>query len=372
MLVLCDPFSLSVQPSRDINPTSSKIENQQSKGHPTLTTHASNQGVVFKKTLGTYYVNVDGETVVCSISTKLRRELIYPIADPAGFRHRVMDVEDIKMVDPVAVGDQVVFAEAVSGDSAARSGMITEVLPRRNKLTRQAPGKKPLEQVVVANVDQVVAVFAAAQPKPKWNMLDRYLASAEACQIPAVICLNKVDLVEGKRPMLEIVQEAEGYRAMGYRVILTSAHTSVGIEEFRSVIGGRTSVFVGMSGVGKTSLLNSLQPGLGLRVHTINTDLDKGRHTTTHLEMFALDSGGGIIDTPGMKVFGLWNIAPEDIALLYPDLRPYVGTCKFGLDCAHEHEPGCAIRSAVESGKISPRRYESYLHLREHPLAEDK
>lgn len=359
-----------VNPEHVTESLSQSIDHSISKENIVSEHTLTNQGIVYKKTLGTYFVRTNTETVVCSISSKLRRELVYPIADPAGFRRRVMDVEDIHVVDPVAVGDEVVFSEAVSGDST-RAGMISEVLPRRNKLTRQAAGRKPLEQVVVANVDQVVAVFAAAQPKPKWGLLDRYLASAEACEIPPVIAITKSDLVSGKRAEREVLEEVENYRAMGYPVIVTSTVNNTGLDEFTALVNGRVSVFVGMSGVGKTSLLNALQPGLGLRVNAINTEIDKGRHTTTHLEMFALDTGGGIIDTPGMKVFGLWNIEPEDIALLFPDIRPYVGRCKFGLKCQHEHEPGCAVTQAVARGNISQRRYESYLYIRENPQVGD-
>lgn len=322
-----------------------------------------NQGIIFKKSTGTYYVNAAGETVVCSISATLRKQLVYPIADPSSLRRRVQDVHDIKLVDPVAVGDVVTFTDTESGDDT-RAGRIDTILPRKNKLTRQYPGKKPLEQVIVANIDQTVAVFAAAQPKPKWNLLDRYLASAEASEVPAVIAITKFDLVRGKRAESAILEAVEMYRDMGYPVLLTSAEDGIGIDAFRDIAVGRISVFVGKSGVGKTSLLNALQPDLGLKVSAINTTIDKGRHTTTHLELFYLDAGGAVVDTPGMKQFGLWNVIPEDLPDFFVEMRPYIGECRFGLSCQHDHEPGCAIKQAVENGHISEQRYASFLALR--------
>jgi len=325
-----------------------------------------NTGIVFKKSTGNYAVNVNGQTVMCAISSKLRKVLIMPTADRSSVPYqKVQAVRDIEAVDPVAVGDVVSFID--NGDS---TGLIMEVHERKNALTRRAPGPKPLEQVIVANVDQVMIVFAAAQPRPKWNMLDRYLASAEASEVPAVICITKIDLVRGKRDETEIIEEVQNYRAMGYTVLVNSASTGVGVYEFEQAIVGRTSALVGMSGVGKSSLLNAVQPGLGIRVNEINTNLDKGRHTTTHLEMFALDKGGAVVDTPGMKQFGLWDVEPEEVALLFAEMRPFVGTCKFGLKCTHTNEPGCGIVRAVLDGDISARRHQSYIYMRDHLEAE--
>ena len=328
----------------------------------------NNTGLVFRKLLGTYMVMTEnGAVITCSISSRLRKHLIYPTRDRSslGFL-KVVDVEDIQLVDPVAIGDQVVFV-----DAGHDSGMITEILPRKSKLTRRAAGTKPLEQVIVANADQMVAVMAAAQPNPNWNLLDRYIASAEACELPTLICLTKIDLVRGKKQEREIVRIGEEYAAMGYDVLLTSASTGEALDEIRQALSGKLSVFIGKSGVGKTTLLNALQPQLGLRVGEINTQYDKGRHTTTHLEMFPLDTGGYIVDTPGMKQFGLWAIEPEDVPELYREIASHMGRCKFGADCTHSHEPGCAIKQAIERGTISQRRYQSYLYLRDHLYAEE-
>lgn len=334
------------------------------------------RGAVHKKTLGHYFVQAEGREVVCSISSLLRRQLIYPIADPGSLRPVVVGVKDIREVDPVAVGDNVTFVEAEDG-----SGVITDIAPRRSKLSRRAAGAKPLEQVLVANADQVVPMFSAAKPKPKWAMLDRYLVGAEAAGLESAIAITKLDLAD--RDDLE--EEMRVYRDIGYRVVLSSTVTGEGVEDMRDVLGGKLSVFVGKSGVGKTSLLNALQPGLGLRVQETGGTTGKGKHTTTNLAMFPLDGGGSIVDTPGMREFGLWNVvgagADTDrtgskragegaggragaLASLFPEMRPYLGACQFHSDCTHTHEPGCAIKAAVESGAVSDARYVSYQKLR--------
>jgi ribosome biogenesis GTPase / thiamine phosphate phosphatase len=315
------------------------------------------QGIVYKKTIGNYVVHAGERVITCSISSRLRKELIYPIADPGSLSHIVRGVDSIKTVDPVAVGDIVRFVDTQDG-----SGLIVEVLPRRNRLSRINPGTKRLEQVVVANLDQVVPIFAAVQPEPKWNLLDRYLASAESLGLASMICITKMDLLDGDMHLLD---EVETYRKIGYPVILTSVASGLGLDDLRAALRGRLSVFIGKSGVGKTSLLNALQPGLGLRVNEVSQATEKGKHTTSNLAMFPLDIGGSVVDTPGMREFGLWNVNEDDLALLFPEMRALVGTCRFGMGCAHTHEPGCSIRKAVEDGQVNTRRYQSYLRLRE-------
>jgi ribosome biogenesis GTPase / thiamine phosphate phosphatase len=300
--------------------------------------------------------------VVCELSNRIRKQLIYPTADPGSLHHRVKKVVELEHMDPLAVGDEVRYLLAEDG-----KGLIVELLPRRNKLTRRSAVPKPLhhgahpfEQIIVTNVDQVVCVMSAAQPEPKWNLMDRYLASAESAEIPALICITKLDLLEpSDRYLMEAIGE---YQQIGYAHVLTSSVSGDGIGEVRAHLLGRVSAMVGKSGVGKTALLNALQPGLGLRVKEVNQVTGKGRHTTTNLEMFPLDGGGAIVDTPGTREFGLWNF-DDDLALLFREMQPLVGRCRFGLDCQHDEEPGCAIRQAVMDGRISPRRYQSYLQL---------
>ena len=322
----------------------------------TATTKTMLQGVVFRKSLGRYDVHAGDETVACSVSSKLHKHLLYPTADAGSLHPRVVAVMDIQEQDPIAIGDRVHFLPA--GD---RIGMIMEVMPRSSVLSRRAAGAKPLEQIMAVNAGWIVPVIAAARPAPSWELLDRYLAAAEQAEVPACIAITKMDLVD--RNAFEA--ELSVYRRAGYRVIATSAETGAGIEELRALLSGQISVLTGKSGVGKTSLLNAVQPGLGLRVGEVGRATNKGKHTTTHLEMFPLHGGGSIVDTPGMREFGLWNVHAGEVASLFPELRPLVGTCRFGMGCSHRHEPSCAIRAAVEQGIIPLRRYKSALSLAE-------
>ena len=316
-------------------------------------------GIVFRKTRGHYTVHTNGRELDCELSSLIHKQLIYPTADPTSLRQKVQAVREIEHVDPIAIGDRVRFLDA--GQSR---GIITEILPRSSKISRPAtvPGQHAFEQVIASNVDLILPVFAVADPTPKWGLLDRYLVSAESSELAAVIVITKIDLAWKNK---EFDSELDAYRRAGYRILQVSATTGQGIEELKQTLRGRTSVLVGKSGVGKTSLLNAIQPGLGLRVKAVSQgEQGKGRHTTTHLEMFELEFGGSVVDTPGIREFGLWEITGEELAYLFPEMADYVGQCKFGLSCRHDHEPGCAIRRAVMAGNVSPHRYKSYLDLR--------
>lgn len=312
------------------------------------------QGVVYKKSQGHYGVRVNGNLIDCEISSRLRKQLEYPIAAPTSRRHRVLDVHEIRVIDPIAIGDVVQFLRA--GDGA---GIITNVLPRRNQIARQDPGPRPIEQVIAANIDYLVHVIASAQPAPKWELLDRYLVSAEYADIPSLIVFTKSDLIKDNA----VNQAIEMYRAVGYPTFLTSAETEQGIAELQNALRDKTCVFVGMSGVGKSTLLNALQPELALRVNKISRASGKGKHTTTHLEMFDFDFGGRVIDTPGLKYLTLWDIEGARLAEYFIEMQPYLGKCKFGADCSHVHEPDCAVKRAVNAGAISEQRYSSYLSI---------
>ena len=321
----------------------------------------SRYGIVVKKTLGKYAVrSADGDPISCTLTGNLGKHLLYSTADPSSMPKRVLEVKDLDTVDPVAVGDEVTFDLAADG-----SGVITAIHPRRNRLSRPATEgarqfKKsgPREQVIVANVDQIVVVMPAANPPPSWNLLDRYLATAEASDIPALICFTKADLLAD-----DLSREIALYKQIGYHVVLTSAVSGLGIADVKLALKDRVSVLWGKSGVGKTSLLNAIEPGLGLRVKAVNEHNSEGRHTTMHLEMFALSFGGGVVDTPGQRAFKIWDEI-DDYAQLLPEMRSYIGRCKFGLGCTHTGEPGCAIKSAVAQGQVSQRRYESFLGMR--------
>jgi ribosome biogenesis GTPase len=313
-------------------------------------------GVVYRKTLGHYTVRANGRELDCVLSSLIHKQLIYSTADPASVPRRVQAVRELDHADPVAIGDRVRFV-----DAGNNGGMITEILPRRSKISRPAY-QRAIEQVIAANVDQVLPVFAVADPTPKWGLLDRYLVSAESSKLPALIVITKMDLAWKNK---QLDTDLEAYRRAGYLIQMVSATTGEGIEKLKAALQDRTSVLVGKSGVGKTSLLNAIQPGLGLRVKAVSQgEQGKGRHTTTHLEMFDLDFGGTLVDTPGIREFGLWEVAGEDLASFFPEMVNYVGHCKFGLSCRHDREPGCAVRQAVVSGEISPHRYKSYMNLR--------
>lgn len=319
------------------------------------------QGVVYHRSQGLYSLRMDdGQEVTCAASSKLRKKMEYwfGLSDRTNVHTSVKSIEANDSVDPVAIGDRVLFRQP----EADSIGMITEVLPRRNELSRLAAGPVPVEQVIVANVDQVILVFSVRNPKPKWNLLDRYLAAAEAAGIPPLICLTKWDLARGKDGLDGII---DLYQGLGYPMLKTSVIDGLGIMDLRERMTGMLSVLVGKSGVGKTSLLNALEPGLGLRVNEVSQATDKGVHTTSHLELYPF-AGGGIVDTPGMREFALWfDAARGGLADLFVEMRPHIGACRFGLDCSHSHEPDCAIKEAVEDGTISQLRYESYLRLRE-------
>jgi ribosome biogenesis GTPase len=250
----------------------------------------------------------------------------------------------------VATGDRVWIRPAPNDE-----GMIERVEPRHGLLTRASRGR---EHVLVANVDQVVIVMALVEPDLKQHLIDRYLASAAQGSIAPLICLNKADLV---RP--EPFQSLVGlYSQLGIPAALTSAVSGQGIDWLRRRLRGRQTVFAGQSGVGKSSLLNAVQPELALRVREVSEATQKGRHTTTTAELIKLDFGGWVVDTPGIRQFALWDIIAEEVEGFFPEMRPLVPLCAFP-DCTHTHEERCAVKRAVERRQLSAARYTSYLGL---------
>lgn len=285
-------------------------------------------GRVLRTIGGIYEVEIEGEVTECSLRGRLKRE---------------------KGIGRVAVGDEVEVERMDDGGC-----VIAGVLPRSSRLSRRsADGRR--EQLIAANVDQLGAVFSVALPEPVFSLLDRFLVLAEANDISAFVVSNKVDLsgAEEAREMFGVYQE------IGYDVLYTSAKRGEGIEELRAHLAGHVTLFVGSSGVGKSSLLNALQPGLGLRVGEISKALERGRHTTVAAALHPLDVGGYVVDTPGLGKMRLWGMGEQDLAHCFREFEPYLGDCKFD-DCSHVHEPDCRILEAVEHGDISPLRYGSY------------
>ena len=256
----------------------------------------------------------------------------------------------------LAVGDRVTLEPAESGSGWA----ISEIHERSSSLSRRSPGSGRTERVVAANVDQVVVVFAMVKPEPHPRMLDRFLTIAEANDLAARIVINKVDLASEAAARAKFA----AYEKAGYAMHYTSTKAPHGLAELREALQDRVSVFSGPSGVGKSSLLNALYPGLSLRVGEISESVNKGRHTTVGAFMHPLPGGGYVVDTPGLREVGMWAIAPSELDRCFPEIRALRDECRFA-DCTHRSEPECAVREAVGAGTLDRERYESYLKLRE-------
>jgi ribosome biogenesis GTPase len=255
----------------------------------------------------------------------------------------------------VTTGDRVWVLPAAAEGGGLREGVIERVEPRRGLLTRASRGR---EHVLVANVDQVVFVVSLVEPDLKPHLVDRYLASAAQGGMKPILCFNKTDLVEPARyqPLLGL------YSQLGVPTLLTSATTGAGLEQLRRRLIGRETVFTGQSGVGKSSLLNAVQPGLGLRVREVSEVNQKGKHTTTTAELLRLDFGGWVVDTPGVRQFQPWDLLPEEVEGYFVEFRPFVPLCAYP-DCTHTHEDRCAVKRAVARRLIAASRYHSYLGL---------
>jgi len=295
-------------------------------------------GLVIKSQSGFYSVLLKGreQTIICQLRGKIKRG-----------KHEG---------DLCSIGDEVKIQILADG-----SGVIEEIFSRKNEVVRLDPRPQgEYRQILIANADQVIFVFACTKPEPKLRMLDRFLVIAEKQGITPIIVFNKVDLIG----IAEAKSKFGLYEKIGYEMIYTSVVSGEGISHLRERMVGRISALAGPSGVGKSSLMNVIEPGITLATGSVSDFNEKGRHTTNVRQLHPLSGGGWVADAPGWKSLGLWDIQPEEIDAYFPDIRPYVEDCAFS-DCTHSHEPGCAVLKAVNEGKIDPRRYDSFQRLRQ-------
>jgi ribosome biogenesis GTPase len=292
-------------------------------------------GLVIRLQAGFYTVHIDHRDVTCRLRGRHKKDRLN---------------EDI-----VAVGDRVEIGLLEDG-----SGIIETIHPREKEFFRMAPSARgEYKQILLANPDQVLLVFSCAEPEPSLRMLDRFLVITEKQKIPVVIIANKIDLVgiKAARKLFSI------YTDLNYRVVFTSAKKKHNISQMEDTLIGKISALSGPSGVGKSSLLNEIQPELGLQIGGLRNSSGKGKHTTVVRQLIPLKEGGFVADMPGLRSLSLWDTEPEELDGYFPELRSLVAACQFN-DCSHINEPGCAVKLAVENGMVHPQRYDSYIRLR--------
>lgn len=305
------------------------------------------QGLVIKST-GSWYTVEDenGETFECKIKGKFR-------------------IKGIKNTNPVTVGDRVGFTlQQVSADENEKEiGLISKIEERKNYIIRRSINLSKQAHIIAANIDQAVLVVTMAYPITTTTFIDRFLASAEAYRIPVLIVFNKIDrYTEDESEEMDLLIQI--YQNIGYKCLKTSAKEGIGVDAFKAALKDKTNVVNGHSGVGKSTLINLIQPGLNLRTMEVSDMHKTGKHTTTHSELFKLKLGGYIIDTPGIKAFGMLEMEPWEISHYFVEIFKISENCQYN-NCSHTHEPGCAVKEAVENYQIAPSRFRSYLGLLE-------
>ncbi len=332
-------------------------------------------GIVLNGAHGIYDVHTEAGIVRCTLRGKLKKAFAQAqssrsiqkarpridklLATPAGRRVERIEKRDSSenpLPSRLSVGDYVKLRLL-----DRENGLIEEILPRQSELTRKDVGSsahKSMQQTMLANLDQVVIVLASTQPDPHFGLLDRYLTICSSAELQAVIVINKADL-----PHESNVEDAVAlYMRLGYHVIWTSTHTEQGITELREVLKNHVTLFTGPSGVGKSSLVNAIEPGMAIRTGLISDITGKGKHTTTGSQLYPLSDGGWLADSAGIRALTAWNIAPEELASCFVECKPYLGECEY-TDCVHIDEEGCAIIQAVQDGVIDERRYRSYVRI---------
>ena len=298
------------------------------------------KGVVLKSTGSWYQVRSfeSGELFNCRIKGKFR-------------------VAGIKSTNPIAVGDVVHFHLE---DHQEGQGIISAIQDRKNYIVRKSVNLSKQVHIIASNMDQALLVTTLAQPMTSTGFMDRFLSTAEAYSIPTIIVFNKIDLYD-EEEMMELEYREAVYSAIGYKVLKTSAMQGIGLEKLKEELKDKTTLLSGHSGVGKSTLVNAVEPNLDLRTGTVSLSHRKGQHTTTFAEMHPLRMGGDVIDTPGIKGFGMVNMKKEEISHFFPEIFALSEQCRFH-NCMHLNEPECAVKSALEENKIAPTRYESYLN----------
>jgi ribosome biogenesis GTPase len=282
----------------------------------------------------------DGNTLECRLRGQFRQQ-------------------GLRATNPIAVGDHVLFTVEDDGN-----GVIVDILDRKNYIIRKSVNLSKEVHIIAANIDQAMIIATVSQPRTSLGFIDRFLCVAEAYDIPAIVVLNKLDL-QTEAEQIELNRSyKEIYTNANYPVYTVSATENTGIDELRKVLKDKVTLVFGHSGVGKSTLLNAIQPELGLRTGEISEVHSKGKHTTTFAEMFELNEGGSVIDTPGVKEFGMVNMTEEEIYHYFPEIFKAADKCKFG-NCLHKDEPGCAVKSEVENGTIAESRYSNYISVLE-------
>lgn len=270
----------------------------------------------------------------------------------------IFKIDEITSTNPIAVGDEV---EMVIEDVQEESAMIDRIYDRKNYVARVSPHNKRQHHIIASNLDQSILFATLKEPKTSQGFMDRFLISCESYHIPAIIVFNKADLYK-KKEMEKFELLKEIYEAIGYKVVLASVQTGQGVNEVKSLLKDKTTLLSGHSGVGKSTFINAVFPQFNLRTQEVSGWSGKGLHTTTFAEMFDLDGGGQIIDTPGVREFGLVDIPKQELSHFFPEMRVLINDCQFN-NCMHINEPGCAVKAAVNAGTVSVDRYASYLTI---------
>ena len=298
------------------------------------------KGRVIKSTGSWYLVQTDGEVVSSRLKGKFKQD-------------------DLKLTNPIAVGDWVELEKEENQETA----VISDILPRENYVIRKSTRKQHFSHIIASNLDQAILVITMKSPRTSLGFIDRFLVSTESFRIPAILVVNKMDQMSGEKADDWLLDIHEIYEPLGYQVLEVSALKEENLKEkFDSVLSGKSTLISGHSGVGKSTLLNALVPEATQHTKEVSGFTSKGVHTTTFAELFGLENGGDLIDTPGIKEFGILDIEDNELSHYFPEMRKYLGQCKYN-NCQHVNEPGCVVLEKVEAGHIHPYRYESYLNI---------